>query len=72
MDGIGDAIVVTINLAAVTTLCLIVIATPIAWWLSRRTSPVRCLSSSTTPTRTKSRTSAACTGPPGHSAAVVP
>lgn len=41
MEGIGDAIVVTINLAAVTTLCLIVIATPIAWWLSRRTGLVR-------------------------------
>ena len=41
MEGMGDAIVVTINLAAVTTLCLVVIATPIAWWLSRKTGLVR-------------------------------
>ncbi len=36
MNGeIGDAIRVTVCLAAVTTLCLLVIATPIAWWLAR-------------------------------------
>ena len=41
MDGIGDAIRVTACLAAATTLCLVVIATPLAWWLSRRRSLVR-------------------------------
>lgn len=41
MEGMGDAITVTINLAAVTTVLLIVLATPIAWWLSRRTGLVR-------------------------------
>jgi molybdate transport system permease protein len=34
--GIDDAVRVTVVLAAVTTLCLLVIATPIAWWLSRK------------------------------------
>ncbi|MBW8880495.1 MAG: molybdate ABC transporter permease subunit, partial [Asticcacaulis sp.] len=33
MDNIADAIIVTVDLAAVTTLVLIVVATPIAWWL---------------------------------------
>ncbi|MGZ3298906.1 MAG: molybdate ABC transporter permease subunit [Asticcacaulis sp.] len=32
---------VTVALAATTTLCLLLIATPIAWWLSRRTGLVR-------------------------------
>ena len=36
MGEVGDAIFVTLSLAAITTLCLLVIATPIAWWLSRR------------------------------------
>ena len=36
MGEIGDAIRVTICLAAVTTLCLLVIATPIGWWLARK------------------------------------
>jgi len=36
MTDIGGAIHVTLTLAAVTTLCLLVIATPIGWWLSRR------------------------------------
>ncbi len=39
MDGQADivtAIRVTVTLAAVTTLCLLVLATPLAWWLSRR------------------------------------
>ncbi len=35
-DDIGSAIRVTVTLAAVTTLCLLVIATPIAWWLSQK------------------------------------
>lgn len=38
MDGGADivtAIRVTVTLAAVTTLCLLVLATPLAWWLSR-------------------------------------
>jgi molybdate transport system permease protein len=34
--GIDDAVRVTVVLAATTTLCLLVIATPIAWWLSRK------------------------------------
>ncbi len=34
--GVEDAVRVTVVLAATTTLCLLVIATPIAWWLSRR------------------------------------
>lgn len=39
MDGQADiltAVRVTVTLAAVTTLCLLVLATPLAWWLSRR------------------------------------
>ena len=36
MDELGSAIEVTVTLAAVTTACLLVIATPIAWWLARR------------------------------------
>ena len=36
MDELGSAIEVTVTLAAVTTVCLLVIATPIAWWLARR------------------------------------
>ncbi|WP_443748118.1 molybdate ABC transporter permease subunit [Asticcacaulis solisilvae] len=39
MDSSADiitAIRVTVTLAAVTTLCLLVLATPLAWWLSRR------------------------------------
>ena len=38
MDGQADimtAIRVTVMLAAVTTFCLLVLATPLAWWLSR-------------------------------------
>jgi len=35
MTELWGAIRVTVCLAAVTTLCLLVIATPIAWWLSR-------------------------------------
>jgi molybdate transport system permease protein len=34
--GTDDAVRVTVVLAAATTLCLLVIATPIAWWLSRK------------------------------------
>ncbi|ESQ75003.1 molybdate ABC transporter permease subunit [Asticcacaulis sp. AC402] len=41
MTGLGDTIVVTINLAAVTTVCLVVLATPLAWWLSRGSGLVR-------------------------------
>ncbi|EGF89447.1 molybdate ABC transporter, permease protein [Asticcacaulis biprosthecium C19] len=41
MTGLGDAIIVTINLAAVTTVCLVVLATPLAWWLSRGHGLVR-------------------------------
>ncbi len=33
-----DAIRVTVTLATATTLCLLVIATPLAWWLSQRRS----------------------------------
>lgn len=33
-----DAIVLTLRLAAVTTLCLLVIAIPLAWWLSQTRS----------------------------------
>ncbi len=36
MSEIGDAIRVTVCLAAVTTLCLLVIATPLGWWLAKR------------------------------------
>jgi molybdate transport system permease protein len=39
VDGQADimtAIRVTVTLAAVTTLCLLVLATPLAWWLSRK------------------------------------
>ena len=36
MDELGSAIEVTVTLAAVTTVVLLVIATPIAWWLARR------------------------------------
>ena len=41
MTGLGDAIIVTVNLAAVTTVCLVVLATPLAWWLSRGSGLVR-------------------------------
>lgn len=34
----GQAIVLTLQLAAVTTLILLLIATPLAWWLARTTS----------------------------------
>lgn len=33
-----DAIMLTLRLAAVTTLCLLIIATPLAWWLSQTRS----------------------------------
>jgi molybdate transport system permease protein len=33
-----DAILLTLRLAAVTTLCLLIIATPLAWWLSQTQS----------------------------------
>ena len=36
MTDLASAIRVTVSLAAVTTLCLLIIATPIGWWLSRR------------------------------------
>jgi molybdate transport system permease protein len=39
--GLDAAIRVTVALACVTTLCLLVIATPIAWWLSRGSGFVR-------------------------------
>ncbi len=39
--AIDAAVRVTVALAAATTLCLLVIATPIAWWLSRKGSLVR-------------------------------
>jgi molybdate transport system permease protein len=35
MTDLASAIRVTLCLAAVTTLCLLVIATPVGWWLSR-------------------------------------
>jgi molybdate transport system permease protein len=35
MSELWGAIHVTISLAAATTLCLLVIATPVSWWLSR-------------------------------------
>jgi len=42
MDGTLEAAIrVTVALAAVTTLCLLVVATPIAWWLSRGRGLVR-------------------------------
>jgi len=36
MSELWGAIRVTISLAAVTTLCLLVIATPVSWWLSQK------------------------------------
>ncbi len=33
-----DAILLTLRLAAVTTICLLIIATPLAWWLSQTRS----------------------------------
>ena len=39
--GLDSAVRVTVALAATTTLCLLVIATPIAWWLSRGKDLVR-------------------------------
>jgi molybdate transport system permease protein len=41
LGGIDAAIRVTVALATWTTLCLLVIATPIAWWLSRGKDLVR-------------------------------
>ncbi len=44
MDGQADivtAVRVTVTLAAVTTLCLLVLATPLAWWLSRKRNLVK-------------------------------
>jgi len=43
MDGgaLDSAVRVTVALAAATTLCLLVIATPLAWWLSRGRDLVR-------------------------------
>jgi len=41
-DELG-AVWLTIKLAAVTTLILIVIATPLAWWLARTRSPIRAV-----------------------------
>jgi len=38
MTDIAGAIRVTLCLAAVTTLCLLVIATPVGWWLSRNSA----------------------------------
>lgn len=40
-EVLGEAIWVTVALAATTTLCLLIIATPIAWWLSRRRNLVK-------------------------------
>ncbi len=34
-EGLGDAIHITLSLAAVTTVLLLLIATPLAWWLAR-------------------------------------
>jgi len=34
-------LLLSIRLAAVTTLCLLAVGTPVAWWLSRTRSPVR-------------------------------
>lgn len=36
-----QAVLVTVRLAAVTTLVLLVVATPLAWWLARTRSPLR-------------------------------
>lgn len=41
IEGLADTVIVTINLAAVTTVCLIVLATPLAWWLSRGSGLLR-------------------------------
>ncbi|MDI7775007.1 molybdate ABC transporter permease subunit [Asticcacaulis sp. EMRT-3] len=41
MDDIAAAIRLTLCLAATTTLCLLVIATPLGWWLSRRRSLIK-------------------------------
>ena len=42
-----DALLLTLRLAAVTTICLLIIATPLAWWLSQTRShwraPVRAM-----------------------------
>lgn len=38
LDGIGSAIRLTLALAGITTLCLLIIGTPIAWWLARSRS----------------------------------
>ncbi len=39
--ALDAAVRVTVALAAVTTLCLLVLATPVAWWLSRGSGLVR-------------------------------
>ncbi|ESQ82627.1 molybdenum ABC transporter permease [Asticcacaulis sp. AC466] len=41
MADVGAAIWVTVCLATITTLCLLIIATPLAWWLSRGRSLVK-------------------------------
>lgn len=38
LDGIGSAIRLTLALAGITTICLLIIGTPIAWWLARSRS----------------------------------
>ena len=39
----GEALLLSLKLAAVTTLVLLVIGTPLAWWLARRRSPTRAV-----------------------------
>ena len=41
MSGTVPAILLTLNLAAVTTLILFVLGTPLAWWLANTRSRVR-------------------------------
>lgn len=42
-DADLTALILTLELAGVTTCCLVVLGTPIAWWLARTQSPFRTL-----------------------------
>ena len=44
----GEALWLTIRLASVTTICLLALSTPLAWWLARTHSPLKPVVEATT------------------------